>query len=377
MKTSAFIFKYTHIFAGIVLVGIFSLAGCGGDDDGEAVDTPATVPDLLNYEIRQVYDIYNTKLEINQGIDQDRKLVTIESTLLTGSYRRSPEKFTLLSSPVALMTVSATDFLDNLMSGQLNIFSLAVNKTFEWEGDSSPTSGEFDLCVGGVNRIRVTVNPDVNNEQAGEQAGVDITDLPDGVPISVTWEEFDGLFENEAADDYAQVASFAYGILRFIYEQGGLVIDSLEYLSENDLELEQNLSLFESCDPYPYATDQLVSDPGEALITWTDDSFDGSLGPGDSFLVFYTECWNDDETDNFDQLYHGTVNLVNYVEVEYAGEVTRIGFEPFQTPAGGIDFDNFEIIETQTDTNQQLVLIDEAGKLVLNGGFGMVFFTSP
>jgi hypothetical protein len=366
MQLTNHIFRNVTILPGIFMLAVLLLSGCGGDGDGDAVDVPATVPDQLSYEIKQAESI-------ELVIDQAGDTVTITSALLTGSFNRITEAFTLVPFGPA-MSVSASAFLDGLEGADFNDFVLQVKETLAWVGDSTPTSGEFDVRDAQLaeRHIRVSLTP----------TGIDITYYPDGeagqsYPESFTWEQVDGLFENSNAEDFSRVAAFAYNVLRFMYEQGELVISSLEYLSENDLDLEQNLSLAESCDTYPYATDQQVSDPGEALITWYDDSFDGSLGPGDSFLVFYTECWNDDQDDKFDLIYHGTVNLVSYVEVENAGVVTRVGFEPFQTTSGGVDYENLEVIETETDDSAQKIFIDENGKLVLNGGFGMVFFTSP
>ena len=356
-----------HIMLSIAVLSVLFLVSCGGGGggDGDVVDDPATVPDVLSYEIRQTTGI---DLVINQA----EKQATVSSALLTGSFDRINEGFTLLPFGPS-MSVDAESFLDGLYDTEFNQYVLQVTGTLKWKGDDSPTDGKFDIRDQITQAlIQVSVTP----------AGVDLAYFPSSVaenPLSssISWEAFDSLFENQSAEDYQRIAAFAYNLLRFMYEQGGLVINSLEYLSDNDLLLEQNLSLFESCDPYPYATtDPTVSDPGETLITWNDSSFDGSLGPGDSFLVSYTECWDNEESDNFDQLYNGAVNLVNYVEVENAGVITRIGFEPFQALAGGINFDNFEIIETETDANQGLVIIEQAEKLILKGGFSIVF-TSP
>jgi hypothetical protein len=364
MTIQNFCLRNFYIVPSIVVLSVLFLGGCGGGGDGDVVDTPATVPDVLSYEIKQADGI---DLVIDQGGEQ----VTISSSLLTGSFERNDSDFTLVPFGPA-MSVDAESFLGGLYDTQFNQYVLQVNKILIWSGDSSPTDGEFDIRDQTAQAlIRVNITP----------TGVDLAYSPPSgaespLSSSISWEVFDGLFEDESAEEYQRIAAFAYNLLRFMYEQGGLVIDLLEYLSDNDLLLEQNLSLFKSCDTYPYATTETVSDPGETLITWTDESSDGSLGPGDNFLVFFTECWDNEETDDFDQLYHGEVNLVNYVEVEDAGMITRVGFEPFETQSGGIDFVNFEIIETETEVNQQQVIIDEASKLILNGGFSMVF-TSP
>ena len=369
MKTPILIIKQIFAVTAVVVLILSVNAGCSSGGDGDAVDIPATIPDVLNYEISQGTGV---SLVVSQN-----PVATISSMALKGSFNRITEDFTLLNSSVPMMSVSASDFLSSLLSGEYNDYSLAVNTTLQWTGNGKPTSGEFDLRVGPVNRIRVSVNPDVTPGVAG----VDITYSPTGdadPPLestSVTWAEFDALFGSLALD-YQQVAAFGYTVLRFIYEQGGLVIQGLELISENDTLLEETGTVEQSCDSfYPLTPTPAVSyDPGFVKVNWYDVNNDIGLGPGDTVYLGFTQCWVDDETDTIDTLYDGTINLVNYTEVQSGGVVTRIGFEPSVSGDGGVDFDYFKITETETISTD--VIIKTGETITLSGGFSMVF-TSP
>jgi hypothetical protein len=295
---------------------------------------------------------------------------------LLGSFNRLTEAFTLdFLGPV--MSVSASDFLVDLdtdlgIGVDFSNYFLQLNTAATWVGDGNPTSGEFDIRDDLVRKITVTVNPNVNGSGI---AGVDIVYSPDGSPtdsISVTWNEFDGYYGSGAVA-YARIASFAYSVLRFMYEQGDLVFSTLEYLDDFDTILEQEGSVTELCDSYPLAPVPAVSNPGISIFTWIDDTGNAELGPGDSFRWDLTECWENDASDDIDLLFDGVLKMVNYTEVENAGVITRIGFEPFGG-AGGVVYE--KLVLTETETTLANVIIHDAEAMTLNGGFSMVF-TSP
>jgi len=369
VKTPILILRQVFTIAALVALILSVNAGCSSDDDGDAVSIPATIPDVLNYEISQGTGV---SLVVSQNSE-----ATISSMALKGSFTRSTEAFTLMNSSVPMMSVSTLGFLDSLLLGTYNDYSLAVNTTLQWTGNGNPTSGEFDLRVGPVNRIRVTVNPDVTPGVAG----VDISYSPNGDAVpplqssSVTWDEFDGLF-GSAAPDYQQVAAFGYIVLRFIYEQGGLVIQGLELISENDTLLDETGTVEQNCDTfYPLTPTPAVSyDPGFIKVNFTNVNHDNGLDPGDTVYLGFTECWVDDDNDTFDTLYDRTINLVNYTEVQSGGVLTRIGFEPSASADGGVAFDYFKI--TETETIPPNVIIKTGETITLTGGFSMVF-TAP
>jgi hypothetical protein len=370
MNASTVNYRNLSAVTGLLIFLLATISGCGGgDDDGDAVDIPGIVPDILNYEIRQGTGV---SLVLSQNPE-----VTVTNALLTGSFNRTTEAFTLVDVQPAVMTVDATDFLASLGT-EFNIYTLVIKTTMEWKGDDVPTAGAFDVRSGPVSRIRVSVNPNVTPGVPG----VDITYSPDGdatepppTPTSYSWEDFDGLFDNAGATEYEQIANFAYSLLRIMYEQGELVILALEFLGENDDALETGGTIVEDCDTMPYPPDDpAVLETGTSMVGWTDADNSTDISPGDTIYLDFMQCWDDDETDNIDTLYNGGIKFVNYTEVENAGVITRIGFEPTDGP-GGIEYYNPSLIINETDDNGSNILIG-LDPITLTGGFSMIF-TSP
>lgn len=378
MKIPSFTLGQVPAIPVFLLLMLSLAAGCSSDGDGDVVSLPGTVPDQLNYKIRQGT---GAQLILTQN-----PTATVSSTLLTGTFNRITQAFTLNVQPAAAMVVTDNTFVDTLNTELSNHigevvdfsnYSLHVTSAVAWVGDDDPTSGEIDIRddPDPVRKITVRVITDAGGQGT---PGVEITLVPANSStqsVQYTWAELDGLLENQSAEAYAKIAAIAYSMLRFMYEQGELVILALEFLDENDLLLEQSASIIEDCDTYPplLPPDQVVANPGDSLISWTDASFDGELGPGDNFLLNFTQCWDDDETDDIDRLFHGSVNFVNYTEAQSGGVITRIGFEPSNGP-GGIDFTGLQITETETTQTNVVLAIDET--ITLTGGFSMVF-TSP
>lgn len=360
----------------LLTVILFVAAGCSSDDDGDAVSLPGTVPDQLNYEISQGTGISMT---LSQN-----PTATVTSTSLTGSFNRITEAFTLNAQTAAAMVVSADEFLNTLdteLSNDIeeNVdfgnYSLHVTSAVAWVGDDDPTSGEIDIRddPDPVRKITIRVIADADGQGT---PGVEITLVPAGGPsqsVNYTWELLDGLLDDPTKEAYARIASFAYSFLRVVYEQGGLVIQALELLSENDviLELETFGTFVESCDTFPFpASDPTVTNPGLSTVNWTDVDNDQGISSGDTVFVDFLDCWDDDPTDTIDTLFNGGIKFVNYIEDQSGGVITRVGFE---FVGGDHGFDFWRI--TETDTQPGVVVI-EPDTITLTGGFSMVF-TAP
>lgn len=376
MKTLILNIRQVFAITALVVLILSVNAGCSSGGDGDVVDIPATVPDVLNYEMRQGTE---DSLVLSQNSQ-----ATITSTLLTGSYNRITQAFTLNVQPEA-MAVSAPGFLSTLDTElgndidevvDFSHYSLHVTTAFAWVGDDNPTSGEFDIrdAPDPVRKITVRVIPDADGMGT---PGVEIILVPASPPsqsISMTWAEFDSIFAEPTAEPYARIAAFAHSMLRFMYDQGELVILALEFISENDTLMEQIGTIEESCDTYPLPPDPPPTViPGMSTVGWYDANNDIGLGPGDTVYLGFTECWDDDPIDDFDTLYDGGVNLVNFTEVESGGVLTRIGFEPSGGP-GGVQFDYLEI--TETETTMTNVVIATMETITVHGWFSIVF-TSP
>ena len=378
------IYKHTQTLTGLLIRVLFivSLAGCfgGGGDDDEVEDVPATVPNQLNYEIKQLEGV---SLTVDAG--QPARQVMVSSAFMTGSYNRITEAFTLDPFGPRIMSVSAGDFLADLDTklsediGETVNFSeynMQIVEAAAWVGNNFPTVGLFDIrdINSPFRNITLKVNPEVEPGVAG----VDITYWPFGEAgasqsVSVTWDQLDGLYDDDTAEPYVRIAAFAYSVMRFMYEQGDLVIRTLEYIAENDTLLQQQAMLAESCDAYPLAPVPSVVDPGMSTLNWVDDSLNNELGGGDSFFWIFNQCWNDDDMDIIDLLLDGKLDMLNYAESVTNGVITRIGFEAGDANPSGVVYDDLVLTETETTLANVILKVDEA--VTLNGGFDMIFFT--
>lgn len=360
---------------------VVNLAGCfgGGGDDEVDIDVPATVPEQLSYEIKQLEGV---SLTVAAG--QEARQVIVSLAFMTGTYNRMTEGFTLDPFGPRIMTVSASDFLaelDTQLSDTLgetvnfSEYAMQVVESAAWVGTGDPVSGKFDIYDDAVRKITVTVNANVNDSGV---SGVDIDYWPFGgagesQSVSVTWQQLEGLFDDESAEPYARIAAFAYSVMRFMYEQGDLVVRTLEYIAENDLQLERDAMVSENCDVYPLVPVPSVADPGMSTLNWVDESLNNELGAGDSFFWIFDQCWIDDDTDNIDLLLHGKFDLMNYVESVTNDVITRIGFEAGGSSPSGIVYQDLDITETETTLENVILKVDDA--LTINGGFDMIFFT--
>ena len=376
MKTPILILRQAFAITAFVVLILSVNAGCSSGGDDDAVSLPGTAPDQLNYEISQGSGISMT-LSQNPS-------ATVTSASLTGSFNRITEAFTLNAQTAAAMIVSADEFLNTLdmeLSNDIgeNVhfgnYSLHVTSAVAWVGDDSPTSGEIDIRddPDPVRKITIRVIADADDQGT---PGVEITLVPADSPsqsVNYTWELLDGLLDDPTKESYARIASFAYSFLRVVYEQGGLVIQALELLSENDviLELETSGTFVESCDTFPAPADDLnVANPGLSTVFWTDVDNDQSISSGDTVFVDFLDCWDDDPTNTIDTLFNSGIKFVNYIEDQSGGVITRVGFE---FVGGDHGFEFWQI--TETDTQPGVVVI-EPDTITLTGGFSMVF-TAP
>jgi hypothetical protein len=338
--------------------------GCSSDDDGDAVSVPGTVPNPLNYEISQVSGVSMT-LAVNPE-------ATVSSMLMNGTLDRTSEIITLSAQTPPAMVVSAADFLRSI-DPLFNDYQLRVISAATWTGDSNPTSGEFEILS---SSSPDTINLKINNTIPG----VDVTYLQNGTEVDstpLTWQEFNDAFDNPVVNkEYAAVASFANSLLRFVYEQGDLVVQTLEFIGENSDRMEAIGTVGEDCDMFPVnlPPDIIVANPGSFTVGWNDENNDTSIGTGDRVDLAFFECWVNEESDPVARLYNRGITFNNYTEVQSGNMITRVGFESPDGVIAGMVFDFMEI--TETEDNGINTVISSDNRITVSGGFSMVF-TAP
>lgn len=357
-------FRQLSVFSSLLVLILAVVSGCSSDGDDEAVSLPGTVPNLLNYQISQVSGVSMT-LAVNPE-------ATVSSMLMNGTLDRTNEIITLNAQTPPAMVVSAAGFLDSL-DPLFNDYQLRVISAVTWTGSGDPTSGEFEIVS--------SSSPDsINVKVDNTIPGVVVTDIPSGgglVSVPLDWQEFRDAFDNPVVNqEFAAVASFATTLLRLVYEQGELVVQTLEFIGENSDSMEAIGTVGEDCDMFPVnlPPDITVANPGSFTVGWNDADNDISIGTGDRVFLDFFECWVNEESDPVARLYNRGITFNNYTEIQSGNVITRVGFESPDGVIAGMVFEFMEI--TETEDNGINTVISSDNTITVSGGFSMVF-TAP
>ena len=161
-----------------------------------------------------------------------------------------------------------------------------------------------------------------------------------------------------------------------MYEQGELVVQTLEFIGENSDDMEAIGTVEDTCDTYPVnlPPDITVANPGSFAVGWYDANNDISISSGDRVYLDFFECWVNEESDPVARLYNRGITFNNYTEVQSGNVITRVGFESPDGIVAGMVFDFLQITETEDNTIN--TVISTADTITVTGGFSMVF-TAP
>ncbi len=344
----------------IIVFVLFAFAGCDSSSDDDGTGTAEEQADTL--------DLYNFSAQVNQESpitvtfktdDQDADVILRTSSgPIAGTYRPPAGEMTISSGATIDIDASA------LFEGGAGILSIRVVEDLLIKGDIV-SQGVLDVVVDAVT-IRVTIANSAVTVSNGTNS--------ETFPI----DEFEDLFDDDGAPTWQRQAGFAFDSFGFLFEQFYLVVNALEFIDENDDALAENYTLMTQCDAFPAgAAPAGVSAQGSCSVSWVDTSGNADLGPGDSFVWSYSDCWENDESDTLDDLINGSVNLVGYTEVSENRNgsvvITRIGFEPYIDSPGGVEFLDLTVAETEENPPGTFV-IDEGAVFTIKGGFSIVFF---
>ena len=341
---------------GIVMLGLVAIVGTGGGgDDGDGNGNGGggeTLLDVYRYSIRM--DSEEDPLRVGFTEDDDAYEVAVVTNVaggigLTGTYYTDTEAFTLDSgSSIRVDSDRRTPLFGS--------FSIAVSQAFSFPGEGFPTAGELEV-TGTAGTARVTI-------VSAPAAGVNIS-LNGGDPAFYSWDDFEDLFDSDS-EEWKKWASFAVNVFKFVYEQFDFVIYALEYIGDYGEVLETQGTIQFDCDTFPLLA------TGTRKLKWVDNG-NGSVGPSDSFVWTFADCWIYNSRDNIDDLINGVINLTGYTEVLKDGKITRIGFEPYLETQGGVIYNDLVLTETEEDPPGNFT-IDESSELTVNGGMQVVFF---
>lgn len=340
-----------------LLVSVGLLGGCGSDsssDDETIVDTsepPPTILSTYNFEIGGVQVgtdmVFDVGGQFEVGVDL--------GDTLRGSVMLSPAppptiellSFDTAAGSTMTLTVAGTE---TELDGE---FTVTVTSTVEGINTYLPLIGSLDV-VTATDVATIVFTP----------GGIELS-LNDGAATLYDLDGFYALLDDTQADTWQRRASLAGGTMAFIIDHMrriGELLGSLELTESPD-------PIVTSCDDFPGTPPVGVLSKGEHVLTRLGSGED--LSPGDVFDWTFTNCWfasSNTLIDNF-------LQMQNYIEViDASNTLTQIGFGPDNNVTGGILHFDWTVAETKG--NDGVYTIDPADRIVVNGGFSLLF-TEP
>ena len=345
--------KSIRLFWLLISVGL--LGGCGGSSDEETIiNTPDAAPTILsvyNFQLAGVQP--GTDMTVDVG-NQFQVRIDLGDTL-RGSVNlqvNSPSSVSFLdfvTNAGSTMTVAVAASKTGL-DGE---FTINVTTDVVADIDDGPSSGTFEVVTAAdVVTVAFVIN------------GVELS-LNGAAPTLFSWDDYDNLLDDVQAQTWQRRASLAGGTFAFIFER---MFEIAELLDSLEL-TESTIPIVTACDEFPGTPPAGILLQGEHVLTRL-GSFE-DLSPGDVFDWTFTNCWfasSNTLIDNF-------LQMQNYIEViDSSNTLTRIGFGPYNNMSGGVLYFDWTVAETQE--NQGVYTLDPDNRIVVNGGFSMLF-TQP
>jgi hypothetical protein len=224
--------------------------------------------------------------------------------------------------------------------------------------DALPTKGKFYLLSGG-NFITVTMAPKGAYLKLNNDAST-----------FFTWKGLDDLLR-ESQFEWQQDASLAATVVSLLMDQIHLVLFTKECM--NKYKLEDGIPVSIPSGTFP--PDSVSSDQENLWLNWTDKNKDRVLGKGDSFTWIFENSWEDEPSDEVDELYLGKVDLRGYTENIMPGDddkdtLMSFGFSPdSSTGEAGVFYDP----DFPLDITKTLSASTKGSSIRLVGGFGIDF----
>jgi len=352
---------------GVIVVGFVVIIGSGGGSGGGGGGTVAGggAPGSGQPGILPLYQYLVAGVGDGITVTVDGGVIRINADTSTSSGLSGELVCNTTTEECAPSTIDSGSGIDvfDVSATLFGHFQVRVKTQMTFAAvDDRPTSGSLEITS--VTQGIVSLNM-VSSPAPGVQIFDDSVDKG-----TYTWQEFYDL--GDASNDPAlQLATFAVDIFLFssgdmmnIAASGFDLIEEIDKLGVNSMdEMCPAFSNSSFIPPVGYV------DQGMMNFQWIDDN-PGDVGHGDSFRMFFTDCWDVDDQ----SIDNGGMDMVSYTEVTNANNIiTRIGFEgSTQGKTGGVFFDNFTSIDIGVSTPGQPLLIDSVA--TLEGGFTVVFF---
>lgn len=356
----------------LFLAGILTLIGSGGGGGGGSGDADISYTLLPYYDFRiagvdNPLDGWDSGITAEFTEDGTTHQLRVDPQFLDGGFSCDPA-----TEDCQLASIDTTTHVDvhDLSETLFGDFRINILTQLLFSSDDAPIDGTMQVAQDtGFGFVTVGVTT-----CTGGLAGVEIID--NGTPLGCyTWAQFDDLMDT-STQVAEQASRLAYGIIELLLELSDMTALNSFDLMENDLATLGNIPL--ECDSFSSAGVSAPSpyeawDQGNALFHWVDENADMEQTPGDSYGYIFNYCWNNDPTDNIDNLFNGVIDLIAFTEVADASDIlTRIGYEGSTNgKTGGVFFDYFSMIETESDSLAGTSTI--VSQTVMNGGMSVVF----
>jgi len=196
--------------------------------------------------------------------------------------------------------------------------SIAVSRTFRWNGADDPTEGELlitsrDASFPGRIRVKVFVQsgaPGMMSEYDDDNDGT----FEQGA--FHPWQDFYYLWEEDSNPPYQRISSFVYYMRQGIFSLIDISMRTANAIESHRAALEaagSGNAVRVECDALPGGPNP----PGHYDIVWTDGNGNGvidntSAGLRDTFTLTLQQCWVDDPSDPEDLLLDGVVRFDYY-----------------------------------------------------------------
>lgn len=328
----------------LVILMSVSAAGCGGGGGGTDEDSSSNaIPEgAITYNVGNYWyddDAVHQDLTVTKG---EAGSATVWADL-QGEYDSTTG---IITAEINRYMIIGSTSLWSKYNSYVNTCWVTVTDEIEMAAGGSPAKGAWKITFNGISLYQLGFDS-IILEVTG--SGLDVTACLDNAAVqyeSLSWDDLDAI-ENQDDPPACQLFSWvAYSVWMLYYEIIFIEGNTITAFDDRLGEFASSKTITIDGAVFPPNT----GTAGSLEITWVDSSGNGTPGERDGFSCSFTNWWEDDPADDYDMLYNGELNFM-----EYIGGDDSAGFNCI--------FDGFTMQETYNGS------VETDSALTLNGGF--------